>query len=128
MFEKAARMRLRFVSVRGSITVEDLWDLPLTSEDHLNLDSLAKALNHHLKDSEEESFVVKKTVTNKALELKFEIVKYIIKTRLEEDEVKENAAVTRAKKQKILQIIETKQDEALHDASINDLKEMVSDL
>ena len=31
MFQKASRLKLRFDSPKGLLSVEDLWDLPLTS-------------------------------------------------------------------------------------------------
>ena len=59
MFEQASRLKLRFTTARGSLSVEDLWDLPLTSTTGKpNLDDIAKSLNRELRaTSEETSFV-----------------------------------------------------------------------
>jgi hypothetical protein len=128
MFEKASRKKLRFDTVKGLVTTEDLWDMPLTRADSFSLDDLAKSLNRALKESEEESFVVKKSSENTILDLKFSIVKHVIKTRLAEIEERENAAATKAKKEKILAIIADKEDDSLKDKSISALKKMVADL
>jgi hypothetical protein len=58
IFEYATRNRLRFASVRGELTVEQLWnDVPLRSRDDFNLNVVAKSANKALKDISEESFV-----------------------------------------------------------------------
>ena len=49
MFERAAKRKLRFTSSKGSLSVEDLYDLSLTS-----LDSIAKGVNRQLKAEAEE--------------------------------------------------------------------------
>ena len=77
IFEKAAREKLRFSTVNGLISVEDLWDLPLEGK-RLNLDSIAIELNKQLQDESNQSFVAKKTAGNEATVLRFEIVKHII--------------------------------------------------
>lgn len=128
MFEKASRKKLRFNTVKGDVTVEDLWDLPLTSRDSFNLDTVAKELNKAVKDSGEESFVVKKTGANVALELKFDIVKYIIKVRLEEVAAKTQTAENKVKREKLLTIIADIEDTALKGESIEDLKKMAEEL
>ena len=50
MFEKASRMKLRFNTQRGVLSVEDLWDLPL-----IQLDNIAIALNKKLQESKTEA-------------------------------------------------------------------------
>ena len=128
LFEKASRLKLRYETVRGLVATEDLWDMSLTSTSGFSLDDLAKSLSRALKESEEESFVVKKTSAENVIELKFEIVKHVIKTKLEEIESAENAAANKAKKEKILGVIAEKEDDSLKGKSMTALKKMVAEL
>lgn len=128
MFEKASRLKLRFMTPRGGVTTEDLWDLPLTSENGLSLDSLARELHRELKTSEEESFVKPKTSANTTLTLKFEIVKRVIEVKLAEAEARLQATERKNKKEKLLGIIAEKEDAKLMKTSLADLKKMVDDL
>jgi hypothetical protein len=82
IFENANRSKLRFDSAKGQLSIEDLWDLSLPS-----LDIVAKTVYKKLKDETEVSFIEKKSSTNTELELKLTIVKYIIKTRMDEAEI-----------------------------------------
>jgi hypothetical protein len=127
MFENAARLKLRFDSSKGPLSVEDLWDLPL-SGNGLNLDKIAMALSRQLKDESTESFVVKTRRTNDVLQLKFDIAKRIIDVRLAEAELAKSKAEARAKKDRILSIIEKKQNEQLEGKPLEDLLKMVEDL
>jgi len=123
MFEKASRIKLRFKANVGLVSVEDLWDLTLTS-----LDSIAKDLNKQIKAESEESFITVKSKSNAALELGFEIVKHIIKVKLEEAEVKKLAAEKKAQKQKIMGLIEEKKDQALSAKSLEELQAELDNL
>ena len=122
IFEYAVRNKVRF-PFKGLISVEDLWDLSLT-----NLDSIYKTLNKQVKQSEEESLLDAKTDVNMELEIQIAIVKHIVSVKLAEQEAREKAAVKRAQKQKIMAIIATKEDEALKNSSIDDLKKMLDDI
>lgn len=128
LFEKASRQKLRFDTVKGSLTIEDLWDLPLTSQRGASLDEIAKGLNRELKDTAQESFVLPATTTNTLAQLKFDIVKHVIDVRQAENAaalVKREAA---EKKQRILGIIAKKQDEKLENTSLEELEQMVNTL
>jgi hypothetical protein len=116
MFEKASRMKLRYQTNRGVISVEDLWDLSLES-----LDAIAISLNKKLKESQTESFIKTKTKDTTELELKFNIVKHIIDVKLSEAEARKNAAEKRAKKQKLMDLIAKKQDAELEGKSVDEL-------
>ena len=122
IFEYAVRNKVRF-PFKGMISVEDLWDLSLT-----NLDSIYKALNKEIKQSEEESLLTTKTSVDTELEVQIAIVKHIVSVKLEEQETREKAAAKKAQKQKIMSIIATKEDEALQNTSVEDLKKMLDEL
>lgn len=122
IFEYVTRNKVRF-SFRGLISVEDLWDLSLT-----NLDSIYKQLNKQSKQSEEESLLNIKTQEDELLNVQIEIVKHIVSVKLAEKEAREKATAKKAQKQKIMSIIAAKQDEALQNSSIDDLKKMLDEL
>lgn len=122
MFEIATRKKFRF-PFRGVISVEDLWVLPVE-----DLDSIFKVLNSQLKEVKEESLLKAKTKANKELETKIEIIKHIVATKLEEENKRLKTKEQKEKKQKILDIIETKQDESLQTKSIDELKRMLDEL
>ena len=61
MFEQAARLKLRFaVGTRVNLTVENLWDLPLTNVKGEDLDHIAIELQEKL-STNEKSFVVQQS-------------------------------------------------------------------
>ena len=122
MFEKASRLKLRFTTIKGDVTVEDLWDMKLTSRNGFDLDSVAKSLNTAVKESGEESFVQKRTAKNAVLELKFEIVKHIIDVKMAEADASEKAVETKAEKELYNSIIAEKEHQGLKELSLEDLK------
>ena len=122
IFEYAVRNKVRF-PFKGMISVEDLWDLSLT-----NLDSIYKTLNKQVKQSEEESLLKTKTSVDTELEVQIAIVKHIVSVKLAEKEAAEKASAKKAQKQKIMSIIATKENEALQNSSIDDLKKMLDEL
>ena len=123
LFEKASRLKLRFKSTNGQLSIEDLWDLSLES-----LDKLAKSLNKQVKEAEEESFITTRSKANKELDLAFELVKYIISVKLTEAEEKKTRLEKAAKKAKIQEILDKKKDGALEAASIEDLEKQLAEL
>lgn len=122
MFEKAVKGKYRF-PYKGQIAVEDLYDLPLGS-----LDTVFKTLNAEVKKTDEESLLQTKSAEDDILATKIEIVNYIFNEKLEEKKNRQEAAERKEKKQKIMQIIATKQDEALRNASVEDLQKMLDEL
>lgn len=122
MFEKAVRMKLRF-EYRGILSVEDLWDLDVKT-----LDRIFKKLNAELKNEKEESLLEVKTEKNTILELKVEIIKYIVNVKIEERNAMLNAMKKKQKKEKLMAIIKDKEDKNLYDMDVEKLKKMVDEL
>ena len=84
MYEKALRMKLRFETPQGPLTVEDLWDLPLqtTRANRASLDDVARGLHLQLKSGADISFVDTAKKSDPTAQLKFDIAKHIIDVRL----------------------------------------------
>lgn len=119
LFEGAARAKYRF-PFKGFITTEDLWDLSLQ-----DLDRVFKTLNAEAKQTQEESLLKVKDEHSEILERKIEIVKHIVAVKQAEMEAVKEAANRKAQKQRIMEIIAKKEDDALANMSLDDLKKMV---
>ena len=127
MFEQAIRLKLRFETAKGALTVEDLYDLPLTSANRPNLNDIAKGLSRYLRENEED-FVGTASKADTAAQLKFSIVKHVIAVRLAENEAAKAAADRRETKNRIMELIAKKQDESLQSKSLEELQAMVATL
>ena len=119
IFEAATKEKYRF-PFKGMISVEDLWDLKLQ-----DLDSVFKALNIQKKQNDEESLLQVKTAEDQELENKIQIVKYIVKFKQEEIEERLQAKDKKEYNQKLLELIERKQNEELAGKSIEELQAML---
>ena len=122
IFEVATRNGFRF-TFKGMISVEDLWALNVR-----DLDSVFKVLNSQLKQVNEESLLDVKTKQDQELDTKIEIVKYIVKVKQEEESMRLKAKEQKEKKQKIMEILATKQESNLQNMSEDELKKMLSEL
>lgn len=123
IFERAARTKLRFSSVVGDLSTEQLWDLPLTAKgSRVSLDNLAKAVNRELKSSEEESFVETPSKADSEMRLRLDILKHIIADKLARKEAADKRAEKAAEKEKLLRLLERKQEEALEELSAEELE------
>jgi hypothetical protein len=132
IFEQASRLQLRWESPKGLLTVEDLWTLPLTSanRDKANLDAIAVALHRKTRDAAETVSFVNPTANVDKDEdaLRFEIVKYVIGIRQEENKLAADAKKRSETKQRVLEIIAQKEGEALSGKSIEELRAFAASL
>ena len=122
VFEIATRNKYRF-PYRGQISVEDMWNLSVTE-----LDKIFKTLNKQIKTAQEESILETKTKEDEAIENQIAIVRYIVSVKQKEanDRLKEKER--KAQKQRIMEIMADKEDEALKSKSPEELRKMLGEL
>jgi hypothetical protein len=115
IFERASRNKIRFETLIGDLTTEQLWDLHLTARgDRPDLDKIAISLHMELKGLDEVSFVNLTPHPRKAeLELKLEIVKRVIEVKVESAKAAEKRAENAERRKRILDILAKKDDETL---------------
>ncbi len=129
MFEYAARHQIRFTSVKGLITAEQLWTMPLRSQDGFNLDAVAKAANQAFKSATEESFVnTERTPEHTRLEMALEIVKYVISSKLDDEAAAKKRAANKAEREYLLQVLADKQQDKLTKLSEAELRRRIEAL
>lgn len=122
MFITATRQKLRF-PYKGLVSVEDLWDMSVH-----NLDMVYKALKSEEKQNAEESLLSVRTAEDTILEVKLEIVKYIVSIKIAEAEAKKHQAEIAAERRRINEIIANKRDAALERLSIEELEKKLLEL
>jgi len=122
MFEVATRNQFRF-AFKGMISVEDLWQLSPKE-----LDLIYKSLNSELKKVKEESLLEVKSMEDQIIDTKIEIVKYIFNVKQEEEQLRLMERENKEKKQKLMEILASKQDQDLLDKSAEDIQKMIDEL
>ena len=123
MYKEASKMKLRFVTVKGNLSVEDLWDLSLTA-----LDKMAVAIDEQISKNPKKSFISESTPEDKVSKLKLDILKDIINTKLEEKAKKDSEKQKISERNKLLEILAKKEEASLENLSIEELKKKISEL
>ena len=128
LFLIASRQKFKFNSTKGLLSVEDLWDLPLQSQTgKASLDEIARELHNKLKEDTEISFVTPKS-SDTTVQQKFDIVKFIIDTRIAEREAAVNERARADRRAKLMEVIERKENDILNNMNIEDLKKLLQDM
>ena len=129
IFEQASKDKLRFQTVKGNLTVEQLWDLPI-DKGEVNIYQLATELLVVTQNKPEQalSFFKKTTSKNELAQLKFDIVKHIVTTKVAEIEDKTNEAVKQSEIAELDKLIAAKEAEAKAGLSLDELKAMKAKL
>jgi len=118
------RNKARF-NFKGLVDVEDLFDLGFDE-----LDKIYRGLRKEWKEYDEDSLIVSKDENPqmKLLSAKTNVVKYVFELKKQEAFEQQRLQEKAEKKQKILSIINDKQDDSLKAKSIDELKEMLEEL
>ena len=121
IFEYAVRNKLRF-PYKGTISTEDLWDLPVTE-----LDKIYKVLNKKNKTNEEESLLSTSSVNMDTL-VSIDVIKYIVNYKMKKKEENEQAKKRAEDRQFIMDIVEKKRKQSLEDKTEEELLEMLKNM
>lgn len=123
LFAQATKAKLRFKSatVNGTISVEDLWGLTLTA-----LNDIAVALVNELQTNSI-SFIDDSKV-DKTTQLKFDVVKFIIDIKKQEQAEKLLAQENAARKQRLTELLYQKENEQLSQLSVEELRKQLAEL
>lgn len=132
IFEQATRLKLRFntESKRGELNVEQLWELPLTSENDVSLDGLAVKLASKIQNQSVVSFV-NATKHNKDFELdklRFDIVKHIIDVRIAEREQRKVNNERLAEIETLKQALDARKALELQNLSAEEIQKRIDEL
>jgi len=136
VFAEATRRKYRFhTGYGGSLSVEDIWDLPLkarANRSEASLNELAQTLTDQVEQLPKRNFVDDDEVTAKAdpnnYAAKLEIVLAIISVKKAEAKAKTNAAVNASKVAELDAIIERKQQAELENLSVEELQKRRAEL
>lgn len=123
IFELATRNKITFMSTKGTLTVYEVWDLSIEQ-----LDVLYKMYNRILNDEIANSLLETKSMAFNDIRLKIDIIKHIFDVRQEESIAAKKKKENAIKRQKLLQVLEDKQNTALVNSSIDDIMKMIDEL
>lgn len=129
LFEKASRNKFRFESPKGFLTVEDLWDLPLSSGKQVSLNSVAIEVNTKLKAASDENFVTTSSNPERKLrEEQLELLKYIISVRQAENAKAVKLLQSKAEAEKLRDILAARGEQALNSLSDEDIRNRLAEI
>ena len=128
-FEYVTRHKLLFVTSKGHLSLEDLWELPLTSDTgKANLNDIAKLIHHGMKE-DETTFVEAETATVSPNDRNMlDAVKRIIAVKVDERKAAATARDKAAQKQEIMAAIVDAERGALKSKTPEELRAMLAAL
>jgi hypothetical protein len=125
IFAVATQRKLRF-PYRGQATVEDLWDL-----NREQLDALYKLVAAEKKElGEADGLIQRRTESVEAqnVGIRLACIKHVFDVKSEEERDARTAADKRLKKQRLMELLAEKQDEALKGKSEEELQALIAEL
>lgn len=123
LFVIAARKKFRFQSAKGFLTVEDLWDLSLAA-----LDRIAVDLDEKITKLGRKSFIGRKTESDTEVTQQLDVVKFVIETKMAENELAKVRADKLAQKAFLTGLLEKKKTEQLEGLSVEEIQKQLDQL
>lgn len=126
IYKQAAQQKLRFDTTRGSLSAEQLFDLPLTVL-ATAIRNLRGIMKKEVQVEDDLSFLDQPIKANTANQLRFEILKDVYLTKKAEVAAVIADRERKERNQRIMELIKNKQDKELENKSIEELKAMLDD-
>lgn len=126
IYKQAAQQKLRFDTTRGSLSAEQLFDLPLTIL-ATAIRNLRGIMKKEVQVEDDLSFLDQPVKANTANQLRFEILKDVYLTKKAEVAAVIADRERKERNQRIMELIKNKQDKELENKSIEELKAMLDD-
>lgn len=124
IYKEAVRnQQVRFNLGNGLVTVIDLWYFPVEA-----LDKLYTELYSELEETNKASLLTPKTRVTNLLQLKLDIIKDVVETKLAEKEAKEIKALREMQANTIREKLAAKKDQALASLSEEELLKQLAEL
>lgn len=123
LFVKAAKKKFRFQSGKGPLSVEDLFDLPLTA-----LDAVAVALDEKVQKAGRKSFIGRRTESDSQANDELEVVKFVIELKMAEQDAAKVRADKAAQKTFLKDLLAKKQVAALEGLSAEEIQKQIEAL
>jgi len=117
MYKECAKLKLRFPTIVGALSVEQLWNLGTN-----DLNILVVNLEEQYEESKGKSYLRVKTKKDKTLKLMFDVALDVLNTRLDEQEEAASVAEIKKEEQRILGLIQNKKQEGEKELSIEELE------
>lgn len=123
MYKQAAQLGLRFLTSKGNLSVEQLFDLSQT-----DLANCIKTLKKSLKknDDDDLSFLDDTSKVDVTEQLRFDIIKDVYLTNKKEAEDARDAKAKKEYTNKILSLISDKKDQDLAGKSVEELEALLN--
>lgn len=128
IFEKASRQKLRFKGVQGNLSVEDLWDLPITSRTKTSLNGLFQTVSEALKSESEVSLIAQPSKKASDDKLRLEIITHIFHVRQSEAQAASDKQELLKQRDALMNIKLRKEQEAQESLSMEELDQQLAEL
>jgi hypothetical protein len=120
---KAARKKWRFVTTKGHLSFEDLWDLKLE-----DLDKIAVSLDEKIQKGGRKSFITKRTESMTEEQGMFDLVSYVIETKMAEADAAKDRAAKRGQREFLEDLKKKKQIATLEGLSLEEIDKQIAAL
>lgn len=123
LFAKVTQKGLTFKTVKGTVSVQDLWQMPLTSKNGFDLDTVSREVLRKVRETQEDSLVsqVKPDTDD---QLRLDVLKHIIEFKQDDIKRKEEAKAAESHNSRIDEFIQRKKEEQLASMSIEELENL----